>query len=367
MSKSIHYLTRNALSEPILYSQVFPLLKTLEESLIVNLYATDVIDACKPKEGDIRVRTIRRRQWYGSIVELFLWNYYLLRNLKTGDLVMSRSYAPAMLVMPILLLKNCLFVFDTRGMWVEEYMFLNNLKEHNLRIVLLRRLERFLFKRADEIICLTKCMCNYIKKTYQLDEARIHYIPTTTELDRWNITRKDNRTLTIGFHGSFTNRWYDQELFVKTIIKIRRYTTLPITIKIYTKDSENEVVRWFPHDLHSLLSVLCVAPSEVAQTMSKIDLALFCVRPIKAKLGSMPTKLAEYLASGVPVLTNGGYGDINKLIDGRCIHNVSNLDLEFIFDHILGKTKIQNKCRALARDEFNFEQSLIRYKSIILR
>ncbi|HEX8292532.1 MAG TPA: hypothetical protein VF570_12295, partial [Pyrinomonadaceae bacterium] len=40
------------------------------------------------------------------------------------------------------------------------------------------------------------------------------------------------------------------------------------------------------------------------------------IRACYSKLSSSPTKIAEYLAAGLPVVTNAGIGDVDEVIEG---------------------------------------------------
>lgn len=44
------------------------------------------------------------------------------------------------------------------------------------------------------------------------------------------------------------------------------------------------------------------------------DVALSIIKPCYSKIASSPTKIAEYLACGVPVISNKGIGDVDELI-----------------------------------------------------
>ena len=46
------------------------------------------------------------------------------------------------------------------------------------------------------------------------------------------------------------------------------------------------------------------------------DIGLSFIKPSYSKLASSPTKIAEYLASGLPIICNAGIGDLDVLIEG---------------------------------------------------
>jgi glycosyltransferase involved in cell wall biosynthesis len=57
-----------------------------------------------------------------------------------------------------------------------------------------------------------------------------------------------------------------------------------------------------------------VSPAEVPSYLNAADVAVSFIKPCFSKLSSSPTKMAEYLASGLPVICNAGIGDLDELI-----------------------------------------------------
>ena len=61
-------------------------------------------------------------------------------------------------------------------------------------------------------------------------------------------------------------------------------------------------------------SVIAVRPEEVPSYLSAADVGLAFIKPCFSKLASSPTKYAEYLACGLPLIINSGIGDSDALI-----------------------------------------------------
>jgi glycosyltransferase involved in cell wall biosynthesis len=58
-----------------------------------------------------------------------------------------------------------------------------------------------------------------------------------------------------------------------------------------------------------------VSPKEIPQYLKAADVALSFIKPCYSKLSSSPTKMAEYLASGLPVICNAGIGDVDEVVE----------------------------------------------------
>jgi glycosyltransferase involved in cell wall biosynthesis len=103
-----------------------------------------------------------------------------------------------------------------------------------------------------------------------------------------------------------------------------------------------------------------VNPSEVPRYLKAADIAISFIKACYSKQSSSPTKIAEYLASGLPVICNSGVGDLDKLIEEN---RAGALLREFTTEAYLGALKeidmmkadegTTERLRAVAREEFD--------------
>ena len=61
-------------------------------------------------------------------------------------------------------------------------------------------------------------------------------------------------------------------------------------------------------------TVLAANPTDVPSYLSASDAGLAFIKPCFSKLASSPTKYAEYLACGLPLIINCGIGDSDTLV-----------------------------------------------------
>jgi glycosyltransferase involved in cell wall biosynthesis len=59
-----------------------------------------------------------------------------------------------------------------------------------------------------------------------------------------------------------------------------------------------------------------VSPVDVPAHLSAADFGVSFVAPVTSKAASSPTKIAEYLACGLPVVSNSGVGDVDRQAQG---------------------------------------------------
>ncbi|HEV3167711.1 MAG TPA: hypothetical protein VGZ22_27145, partial [Isosphaeraceae bacterium] len=105
-----------------------------------------------------------------------------------------------------------------------------------------------------------------------------------------------------------------------------------------------------------------IAPTEIPRYLLAADLALCFIKPSYSKAASSPTKVAEYLASGLPIVCNAGIGDLDGLIEGE---GVGVLVREFGDAHfrraldgaeaLISDCQISSRCRTAAAAHFDLE------------
>jgi len=118
-----------------------------------------------------------------------------------------------------------------------------------------------------------------------------------------------------------------------------------------------------------------VEPDEIPMYLHGADAALSFIKPCYSKLSSSPTKIAEYLASGLPVVCNTGVGDVDDAIVGS---NAGVVVREFdavTYDAALSQLEILRKdssladrCRHAAELQFDLQKiGSVRYKRLYRR
>jgi glycosyltransferase involved in cell wall biosynthesis len=61
-----------------------------------------------------------------------------------------------------------------------------------------------------------------------------------------------------------------------------------------------------------------VPPSEIPAYLRRAKAGLSFIKPTFSKIASSPTKIPEYLAAGIPAISNAGIGDTDRtLLDDR--------------------------------------------------
>ena len=99
--------------------------------------------------------------------------------------------------------------------------------------------------------------------------------------------------------------------------------------------------------------------------------AFFLIRPTPAKRASCPTKLAESLAAGLPVVANRGIGDVDDLLERERVgvlvdgfDEAAYRDAARRLAELLAEPGYADRCRRVAEREFALERGVALYRSL---
>jgi glycosyltransferase involved in cell wall biosynthesis len=103
-----------------------------------------------------------------------------------------------------------------------------------------------------------------------------------------------------------------------------------------------------------------VSPEDVPRYLKAADFAVSLIKPCYSKISSSPTKIAEYLASGLPVISNAGIGDLDDVIAEDNVGVILDDFNAESYGRALGEMKlllldqsVAERCRESARKRFD--------------
>ncbi len=108
---------------------------------------------------------------------------------------------------------------------------------------------------------------------------------------------------------------------------------------------------------------------ELPVLLSSIDIGIFFIKPSFSKQASSPVKQGEFMSMGIPVITNSGVGDTDKIINeyqsGVLIQEFTESEYQKAvnkIDEMLHWNK--NKIRSGAEDYFSLDLGIESYYQI---
>ena len=270
-------------------------------------------------------------------------------------------------------------IFDIRGFFPEEYTDGGIWKENGWLYKLVKRNEKWLLSEADGFVVLTEKARQILfpesaETGFDKYGRPIEVIPCCVDLSRFDGANENSRAeirkkyklenrQVITYTGSLGS-WYlademadlmqtAREIDGSTFALILTQSAPEIMAKRLKErgfGDEDFLVTKIPH-------------GEIPEYLSAADIALSFIKPCFSKLSSSPTKIAEYLASGIPIITNRGVGDVAELIEkhqtGAVVDDFSRESYIKSLRRIteLRQTSdLYEKCVTSAKEEFDLEE-----------
>jgi glycosyltransferase involved in cell wall biosynthesis len=238
------------------------------------------------------------------------------------EVLHARAHVPmAMALAAQRLAPVCRTVFDIRGLMAEEYADAGVWREGSLPYRLVKRLERAGIERSDQIVVLTRKMRDWLVGQGMAPAEKIEVIPCCVDFARYE-TRGGAEGLNGGggrfevvYAGSVTGLYLLEEMGrFFAAVKAREPRAF---MRVLTKSPPGEAAAVLGRaGLRG--EDFWVGPATAAEVPALLRLARVGVSFRKAtfsQIAASPTKVPEYLAAGLPVVSNAGIGDTDELIE----------------------------------------------------
>lgn len=278
-------------------------------------------------------------------------------------------------------------LFDMRGLWVDERVDgdiwkLDNSVDASI-FKLYKHIESNLLLSASHIVALTERVVPELYKLSPDISAPISVIPCCADFEHFMLptakqriaTRKElglpENAFVLSYLGSL-GTWYmlDEmlQLFGQAATEREDVHFLLITRDWQAKHESLIGALGLSH-LRTHIHVHQAKRDQVPSYIGCSDLMLSFIKPAYSKIASSPTKIAEALAVGVPVVSNAGIGDIDDMTARLKAGAVINLDKPDSLSHIVSSLDSLKKMgglnlRARAKPELDLHVAELSYKKI---
>jgi glycosyltransferase involved in cell wall biosynthesis len=281
------------------------------------------------------------------------------------------------------------FIFDMRGFWADERIDggIWNMKIPVFKWVysFFKKKEREYLLNADASVSLTH---NGKKEILSWEYMKgindnISVIPCCADLNHFNYEKVyENQILKVNlgipeenyvicYLGS-VGTWYMMEemldYFKVHLAKFPKSTFLWIT-----KDSADEImIKAKKREIESNIIIKGSERDELPRLLSICTASIFFIKPLYSKKASSPTKMAELLGMGIPLICNAGVGDTEEIIRKEEVGIVIDefnkdaykIAVEAFQDLVLVP---QKHLRDVAEKHFSLEEGVKRYEAIYKR
>jgi len=382
------YLCYFSLREPLVQTQVLPYLRELVAGGIGMSLLTFEPEMKKQWSADsIAVWRERLRsegiEWHmlpyhkrPSLTATFYdivagaWRAAAIVRREKIDVLHGRSHVGAAIGALAKRLTGARLIFDVRGFMAEEYVDSGNWIAGGLLYRLTKAVERWLYHAADGFVVLTE----RARETLFPEGASgrpLEVIPCCADPERFAAAAARDRDeirrdlglegrqvfVYVGALGGYYLTRETAELLAAAraqdarsfALVLTQGSPLPITGELNRLGFAQDDYR-----------VLHVPPEEVPVYLRAADVALALVRPSFARRSMSPTKFAEYLASGLPVIASVGIGDLDEHIKEarvgvllKTLDQAAYLDAFRAVEELRRDPALAKRCRDEARARYD--------------
>lgn len=394
--KQVLYITRNGLLEPLGQSQIFPYIRGLSRD-----YNLTIISFEKPADfadynerhraseqcAELGLRWIplrfrlRPRPWAPAfaipqLTLVSLWQLFRRsRSRSRPQLLHARSYVPAAIALLLHRLTSVPFIFDMRALWPEELITAGNLKRGSTLHQVLLFLERRCLQEASGVVSLTQAAVRYLHERYprELYGQRIVVIPTCADLQRFFPSESTSvAPLVIGCIGTVLSGWFLID-WLRAFFEATARADPHARFELISRDAPQAILAALqpaPVWTHRLL-IQSASPYEMPAIVQRHTASVMFFSGGLGKLGSSPTRMAEVLGCGRPVVANPGVGDVEQVIRqhrvGVLARGHGAADMEACVAELLAllqDPQLSSRCRSTAETLFSLESGTAAYRQL---
>lgn len=383
------YICYGSLADPLIHTQVVAYLEGLAASGFEVVLLT--FEPGRPGRKRVAARRAELRargiDWYrlryhkspsvpGTLLDIacgiVLGTWLVIRRRLT--LIHARSHVPGLMGLGIKLLTGRRLLFDIRGFLAEEYVEAGTWREGGVVFRVMKRVERLLMGHADAFVMLSRPARELLTRWYPEAVAgkRIELIPCCVDLRNSSsevlpVGREPNRT-TFAYVGKLGGKYMQAEM--AAFVAAYRAEGHDARWRIWTQ-SDPVAVRDAAarHGLAGAIDIGFAPPARLQSELASADVGLCFWRPVLSNAAASPTKIGEYLAAGLVVVTTSGLGNTDDVLSGNgdredgpvgvILHGTEESDyLRAVHElrTLLAEPGIRERCRARARRELSLEE-----------
>jgi len=383
-TKRALFVSYNAVTEPIVRSQVMPYISALSSKGVEFTLLTFEKDATPAREAADALKKSgvewRRLRFHSrplflakpfDIAAGFFAVLGICLKKKIG-IVHGRGVMAAVMTILPAKISGASFVFDMKSSLAEAYRLNGRLGKRSFGYRLLSWLERACVRGSDEVVVETNVHKALLEK--MLDNRkrrpRITVLPCCVEVERFAAGQKwAPGSLRLVYLGSLSG-WYmipqmlDFFRAVKKRVKDAEFLFI-------ADDKDGLVGRLAKEKELGDVTTRAVSYEDVPSHISAGCAGVLFKWP-NERLDSFPIKVGEYLAAGLPLVINAGMGDVEDLVResglGVIVRSCDEAgyaraaeDLEKVLRDIPG---IRERCAATARRYLSLSSGIERYSDI---
>ena len=386
------YLSRNGLLEPLGQSQVFAYLRGLSRDYNITLITyekdEDWADKARLQKArrdckDLGIRWLpqhfrQRPKIVAPAFSMIRMVWLVRREVRRRGirLIHARSNIPAATALAVSWMTGVPFLFDLRSLFPEELITARRMRRGSFLHRAIIWAERVCLAKSAAVISQTHAAVNHLKSVYptELKDQRLVMIPTCADLDRFTppLDRPSGPTVH-GCIGTILSGWFRTDWLAAWLSAVAQNDT-DARFEIVTRDDADRV-RVALDPMNKFGDRLTIGPrpsEEMPAAVRGHDLTvMFYAGGEVSELGRSPTRMAEVLGCGLPVVANEGVGDVADIIrrynvgvvvkDGSYAAMMAALDE---LKELRSDPDLPSRCRKAAEEVFSLQAGTEAYRKL---
>jgi len=257
-------------------------------------------------------------------------------------------------------------VYEARGLFADERVEIGSWRAGGWLDRAIRRLERANLTGADGLLCVMASAGLQGLRNRGVPLPPFRQLPNSVDLAAFTPESTPGpREFGVCYHGSLGG-WYPT-------------TEIVALARVASRHVQGRVLFLTPHQAEARAAgatadwaeVVSAAPQEVPAWLRRASASCFLIQPSPSKRASSPTKFAEALACGLPVLANGCSGDLDSLLEGEGVGvlveelNPGAYERAAVrFGALVATPEVGLRCRALAERRYGLAAAAAAYHDL---
>lgn len=270
------------------------------------------------------------------------------------DIIHCRSYIAAEAGLQLKKKFGTGFLFDMRGFWADEKVDCGQWDQQKFIYRKIyahyKKKEKKFLLHADGVVSLTKAAKDMLQAKAEYSHVAIQVIPCCADLDHFDFNKipqqatdqlKDQLGIQPGkkvitYLGSVGGWYMTNEMFAfykRLLIQYPDFVMLVLTKDDREKVIKESVAAGIPPEK---IFVYYARREQVPLYLNMSDCSIFFIRPTYSKTASSPTKHAELMGMGIPVICND-IGDTGNIITATQTGAIVNSFADHDYDKVIEK------------------------------
>ena len=229
----------------------------------------------------------------------------------------ARSHVPVAMALLARRFLRCRTVFDVRGLMAEEYEDAGLWRAGSLPFRAIKWLERAGLRRADRVVVLTRRMREWLSEQGLAAAEKVEVIPCCVDFSRYDGAGDERKSarFEVVYAGSVVGLYLLEEM-ARFFLAVRAQRPAAFFRVLTTSPAEETAERLRRAGLSEEdFAVGRARADEVPRLLRRARLGVSFRKATFSQIAASPTKIPEYLAAGLPVVSNRGIGDTDELVE----------------------------------------------------